>query len=304
MEENKININENQEEITPEEKIELLRAQFLNGHKKDRIVSYVVLFVFLILMIGAFYLLLNRPEKILIIFLCIIVLFLGTFIITRKLKSTRENELKAYITNYREVMNNEIYKDIELKDVETNPFGEFNHQEIIDLNLFADLKNIKSNDLVTAKYNEKAFSSSSVACFNNDNNIVFYGKVYSLEVEKTQDSKIVVYYKTKDGVGPLKEEKVNLIQNFINDKYACLSIHEFDYLNETINKDMKNVLKTFNENEYLKDITLVLKDNKMYLLVSCKNDVIDVALNESLDKNVIDNLKQTSKIFFDLVKGI
>ncbi len=291
------------EEINVYKNIENLRVQFIKNYKKDKAISLLILFIFVGLMVGVFVMLLKMPAQIHITFLCVILLFVGTFFVTKKLKSIREKDLKTYITNYRELFNDELYKDERIKNIEKNPFMEIEKQEIIDLNIFNNFQSLKSNDLVKGKFDEKDFYSCSSAIFNNENKIIFYGKIFSASINTKFESKIVVSYNKGDGEGIKKDEKVQTYE-FMNTNFSIYTLHTQETLLSILPECLKTILHSFNDNEYIKDMTLVLKDNQLFMLVSCKPDMIDVALNNPFDEQILDNLKNVTSMFFNLISGM
>ncbi len=291
------------EEKTINEKIEILRTDFLKTYKKEKITSLIILVAFIILMLASILLLKTMPDKIHFVFIAIFVIFLGTFVITKKIKKSRENNIKTYVENYRSLVNDEVYSQIDLEDYQKEPFEKIEKSEMDKINILEDLSTLESNDLVKGKFNGNYFFSSNVASYNSKNTIIFYGKLLALDLKDDINGKIVICLKTNEGNGP-KVEGLIKQKSFIDERFEIFTSLTDDNFNKVITQSIQESIKKLEINEKVKDITLVIVDNKFYTLISTRNDLIDVPLKEPLQGDIVEEIKKNISLFFEISQGL
>lgn len=285
------------------EKIENLRESFLKEYNKEKIISIAILVAFVLLMFAAFAILISMPNLIHYVLVAIVIVFLGTYLLTKMIKKTREESIKKYVEEYRLLTNAEIYKDIELSSVKSEPFEKINASEIEDLDLFEDFNAIQSNDIYEGIYKDLKFSSANAAVYNSKNQIIFYGKIFSLDLKSEIDGKIILHLKSKDGNGP-KNKGLSTFDNFIDERFVCFSSFEKRIIDNLIDDNLKAELRKIKSDDCFKDFTFVFYKKKIYVFVSCKNDIIDVPLKEPLKKELLTDLKSNVIKIFDVFKEI
>ncbi len=291
------------EEKTINEKIEILRTDFLKTYKKEKITSLIILVAFIILMLVSLLLLKTMPDKIHYVFIAIFVVFLGTYVITKKIKKSRENNVKTYVENYRLLVNEEVYSQIGLEDYQAEPFEKIEMSEMEKINILEDLSILESNDLVKGKFNGNSFFSSNVASYNSKNAIIFYGKLLAQDFKIDINGKIVICLKTNEGNGP-KVEGLIKQKSFIDERFETFTSLTDDNFNKVMTQNIQESIKKLEINEKVKDITLVIIDNKFYTLLSTRNDLIDVPLKEPLQEDIVEEIKKNISLFFEISKGL
>lgn len=290
------------EEKTINEKIEILRTDFLKSYKKEKITSLIILVAFIILMIASILILKTMPDKIHYVFIAIFVVFLGTFLITKKIKKNRENNIKTYVENYRLLINDEVYSKVELEDVTKEAFGKVEKSEMEKIAILEDLTILESNDLVKAKFNGSNFYSCNAAAYDSKNTIIFYGKLLTLDLKEDINGKIVICLKTNEGKGPKVEGLIK--KKPFDDRFEIYASSTEENFNKVMTSSLQESIKKLELNEMIKDVTIVMMDTKLYALISTRNDLIDVPLKESLQEDVIKEIQKNTSLFFEISKGL
>lgn len=285
------------------EKIEKLRKTFLQEYNKQSKIAVIILIAFVIIMFGGIALLITMPDKIHYVLIAMFVIFLGSFILSKSLKKTRETKIKQYVELYRKIINDEIIQDIELTDINQYAYEEFDPDKFKNIGIFSNLKEVRSNDLIAAKFDNKEFNSFNGAVFDANNNLLFYGKVLTLKLDSSLTGKIVFFKNTPEGKGP---DVNGLIEtDFINvNDFKAFTSASRDNLSALISEESKSVLAKFSLNEYIKDLTFVFEENRIFLLVSTRNDIVDVAVKEPFDQEILNQLRNIINIFFEFVKRL
>ncbi len=284
------------------ENLEILRTNFLKEYNKQQKISIVILVVFIVLMLASFIILISMPDKIHYVLIAALVIFLGTFLITKKIKNERIKSVTTYVENYRQLINEDIYKNINLQNMEINPLEKIEESTLENINIFDNFEDLHSNDVVKGKFQNHDFLSYSAALYNTKNEIIFYGKIFTLNLDET-DGSLIIHQKNEKGKGIIKPINYQEINNVFSDKFICYASSEEIVDKLLDDKAIKNI-ENLIQDEVFSDYTFVIQDSKIYAFVSCRNDVIDIPLKDPVKEEIFEKQKNLTEIIFKIFKEI
>ncbi len=271
------------------------RNKFYDSYRKQKTFSLVVMSIFIALMAVSIYLLISFSNYLTYILIGTIVVFLGTFLYTRFMRKSQENKIREYIFSYRKTINDYIYSESSIENMEQEALEKLNNEEILDLNLIENASSVDSNNLVKGELKGMNFQSGNVVIYKekeeNQKNapIGFYGKLYLFETKETFENTIMVYLANEEGNGPDCIKKLDKIEGILPDEFKVYSL----------NKDIKkflhpyaSLLKEFERNEYLSDMLMILKGNKIAFFLSYNDLLIDIATKDEITPEMIEVQKK------------
>ena len=306
-------LKENEEEKkhkkveNPASRLEDTRLKFYSSFRKEQMISLIVMVVFVALMSVSIWLLISYGDYLPYILIGVVVVFVGTFVYSKKMRTFRTNKIKNHVSDYRKSINDYIYDELTSGELDMDPFGKLNEDNIKELEIVLNPKYIDSNNLVHGKLLNHSFQSANVVIYKEDgenkmkSEIAFYGKVYQFEVETPFDDVTMVYLPNDNGNGPEGIKNYKEVDNVLAEPFRVYS--SSSNAKELLSKASKYI-KKIEKNEYLIDFLMVLKGNHISFLFSYSDLLIDIPMKEAIVPQMYDVLKENVKEILDIVERI
>jgi hypothetical protein len=281
--------------------VEANRLKFLKLFKKTKLINNIVLGVIALGMGATFLWLLEQNMTLALIIVAILIIAL--FIYSRLVKKWLGKQTYAYIFNYYKTMDAFLYNDRPFEQIEVKEEQGFELEEIRALKVLKDEVSIISRNLVTGTIDNIPFALADAGVrVQKDKRIevAFFGKIVRFQAKERQSNHIIYHARRNDKL-PLAP---GLLDLKLIDSGDGIMVFGTD---EELPKAHKNILKHLNKlplNEYLEDFTLVLFEDKGYLMLSYADAIMSVVYETPLNETGLTRYVADLGLINNLLKEI
>ncbi len=282
--------------------LENIREKFYQDFKKNRTISIVILVAFASLMLTCIALMMNMPDKMVVIFMAVLVLFIGTYLLNKNLRNNKENQVRTYVENFRKLQHSYIYNIDNFVVESDDAFSKIDEEILKNAEIVSPFTTFQSNELVIGKYKDFAFKSFNAATYKEKQEMTFFGKVYYLKLNKDYQGRMVVYASSIDNAkGPASLEKLTKLDDINNFKvYSSFD----ENLNSKMIDALKPILNKIVLNENKKELTITIVNDELYVFYSYINLFIDINVKDSFKESTLIDLKNDLKNVLEIADRI
>lgn len=259
-------------------KLEARRQAFIKMFKQTKTINMVVLGAFVVAMGVVFLVLLPANSNLGLI--VIAVLLGGMFLYSRWARNALSQRAYRYIYDYYHEMDEYFYRNPPFSNLEIKENSGLDVDELRALGVLKNVTNVISRHHVNGVVNERTFTVCDTGVrVERDRKVAvaFYGRIASLELKEPVTGHYIIHrYFRDDAVRPDGFADFQII----NEQNGQLILGTDNQLPKQITKSFIDQLGTFPLDAQLIDITAIIRENKVHLLFSYHDAIMNVGYEQ------------------------
>jgi len=282
--------------------IETRRQAFITLFKRTKIVNTVVLTLIIAAMAATFIWLFKVDMNTsLIVILGLMVIL---FAYSRFAKTWLNKKTYHYIYDYYRVTSayffaaDNGFDAVEIKESDGIALEEFKKTGVLK-----DEVGIISRNLVIGKMVSIPFYVADAGVRVEREKkvaVAFFGKILTLELPETIEGHFIVYRRQGNNALPAGFDAFKALEETAD--YMVFGTE--DKTPALLRKSVLKLLTKLELNELLADVTMVVKDNHVYLLLSYADAVMNVAYDHEADSKALERYEADLRIIKDIAKEL
>lgn len=315
--------NENEKEMVEDQPIEIIdkpifhqiddrRKAFVERYRKFKLTRNIVLFVALALITGGMIGFNFIPEigiwiGIGLVFLVLVgVWLLNKFLIVKK----AEEDTHSYVVQTVNDFNTYSFDEKYYSDLKMHDDMEISLEEFQAANIYQDLSNVSSRNVLTGKIFDHDFHCASLAGYVTKEDEkgrkksvpIFVGKYLSVNVDLKVDDLILIYIKGKSNL--VEVPSVASSMNVLSDNNTYTIYGKQEDKKAILNSRALGVLKQFKVNKYFLDLSISIQKNAIVFAIDYDDEVMNIPLFNNFTGHTLEAMKEVGDLIAEFLKEV
>ncbi len=310
---------EKEEEVTIEmidkpifHQIDDRRKKFVERYRKFKLTRNLVLFIALGLITGGmigFSFIPNFGLYIGIgfVFLVLVAVWLlNKFLIVKKAETDTHDYVVQTVNDFNVYSFDEKY----YKELKIHDDMEISLEEFQAANIYKDLTNVSSRNVVTGKVFAHDFHTASLAGYVTKEDEkgrkksvpIFVGKYMSVNVDLKMDDLLLIYIKGKSDLVELPSVANDM--NVLSDTNAYTIYGKQEDKKAILNSRALSVLKKFKVNKYFLDLSISIQKTAIVFAIDYDDEVMNIPLFNNFTGHTLEAMKEVGDLIGEFLKEI
>ena len=288
------------------------RKKFVERYRKFKLTRNLVLFIALALITGGMIGFSFIPNfgiwiGIGLVFLVLVAVWLlNKFLIVKK----AEVDTHEYVVQTVKDFNTYSFDEKYYQELNIHEDMEISLEEFQAANIYKDLSNVSSRNVVTGKVFDHDFHSASLAGYvtredekgRKKSVPIFVGKYLSVNVDLKMDDLLLIYIKGKSNLVELPSFAKDM--NVLSDNNTYTIYGKQEDKRAILNNRALSVLKKFKVNKYFLDLSISMQKNAIVFAIDYDDEVMNIPLFNNFTGHTLETMKEVGDLIGEFLKEI
>lgn len=288
------------------------RKKFVERYRKFKLTRNIVLFAALALITGGMIGFSFIPDFGLyigvgLVFLILLVVWLlNKFLIVKK----AEEDTHSYVVQTVNDFNTYSFDEKYYSELQMHDDMEISLEEFQAANIYQDLSNVSSRNVLTGKVFDHDFHCASLAGYVTKEDEkgrkksvpVFVGKYLSVNVDLKVDDLLLIYIKGKSDLVEVPSVASNM--NVLSDNNTYTIYGKQEDKKAVLNSRALGVLKQFKVNKYFLDLSISIQKNAIVFAIDYDDEVMNIPLFNNFTGHTLEAMKEVGDLIAEFLKEV
>ncbi len=282
--------------------LEAKRQSFLTLFKRTKTTNLIILGIFVIAMIPVFIFLLPANSNLGL--LVIGALLIAMFVYSRSAKTWLNQRVYRYIFDYYHEVANFYYQQSPFSQIEIKEREGMNVEEFRNLGLLKNVISLISRNCISGEIIDTQFQVCDAGVrigIEKRIAVAFFGRIFRFKLPSSCPGHYIVHRQYRDDA---------ILPDGFNDFEPLeVSGKRFIYgqdktMPKLLSHELLKILDSFELGNELMDVTAVIKDDYLYLLLSYNDAIMNVAYEHAVIASALERFDHDLRLIEKLVKTL